>query len=266
MAERHLLAEVSDGIGTMILNRPASLNALSDEMVEGMIHWCGRFEADPSVRCVVLKGAGEHFLSGGDIKEFRRQLLEERGAHLAGIERRVVDGHLAIARMRRMGKPVLAVLQGAVAGYGIGLMLAADLAIAADNSFFTMAYRHIGLSSDAGATYFLPRVIGERRALELALLGDRFDAARALDLGLVNWVVPSAELESETDRIARRLADGPTAALGEAKRLLRNSLDTSWDAQSADEAESIARLMATNDHLEGLDAFTERRPPRFSGS
>lgn len=265
MAEAHLLTEVRDGIGTMILNRPAALNALSDEMVEAMIHWCGRFEADPAVRCVVLKGAGEHFLSGGDIKEFRRQLLEERDAHLGGIERRVVDGHLAIARMRRMGKPVLAVLQGAVAGYGIGLMAAADLAIAADTAFFTMAYRHIGLSSDAGATYFLPRLIGERRALELALLGDRFDAARALDLGLVNWVVPRDELDAEADRLARRLADGPTAALGEAKRLLRTSLDTTWDVQSAAEAESIARLMATDDHLEGLTAVVERRPPHFSG-
>lgn len=266
MAEGHLLASVKDGVGTMILNRPAALNALSDEMVEGMIHWCGRFEADPAVRCVVLKGAGDHFLSGGDIKEFRRQLLEERDAHLAGMERRVVDGHLAISRMRRMGKPVLAMLQGAVAGYGIGLMAAADLAIAADDTFFTLAYRHIGLSSDAGASYFLPRMIGERRALELALLGERFDAARALDLGLVNWVVRRAELERETDRLARRLADGPTAALGEVKRLLRTSLDTPWDVQSAAEAESIARLMATDDHLEGLNAVAERRPPRFSGS
>jgi 2-(1,2-epoxy-1,2-dihydrophenyl)acetyl-CoA isomerase len=164
-----------------------------------------------------------------------------------------------------MQKPVLASVHGATAGIGIGLMLAADLAIASDEAFFTLAYRHIGLSADGGSTYFLPRVVGERRALELALLGDRFTAARALEIGIVNWVVPRAALADETAKLARRLADGPTVALGLAKTLIRSSFDNSWDEHSHREAESFARAVATEDHLEGVTAFVEKRKPHFSG-
>jgi 2-(1,2-epoxy-1,2-dihydrophenyl)acetyl-CoA isomerase len=264
MAE-HVLSEVEDGIGTITLNRPEALNALSPEMTDGLIDATGRFERDERVRCVVIRGAGEHFMAGGDIKGFHKSLTEDRAGHVARLEMRVVKAHQTIYHLRRMAKPVLASVQGAAAGFGLSLILACDLAIAAEDSYFTLAYRHIGLSADGGATYFLPRLVGERRALEIALLGERFTAARAKEIGILNWVVPRAGLAQETASLARRLADGPTVALGRAKQLIRASLDNSWDEQSHREAEGLAAAAATEDHLEGVAAFVAKRKPVFKG-
>jgi len=264
MAE-HILTEVKDGVGSIVFNRPESLNALSSDMIDGLIDATGRFERDPAVRCVVLRGAGDHFMAGGDIKGFRKSLGEDRAGHVAQLEMRVVRVHQVIYHLRRMPKPVLASVQGAAAGFGLSMVLASDLAIAADDAFFTLAYRHIGLSADGGATYFLPRIVGERRALEIALLGERFTAERALDLGILNWLAPRAALAEETAALARKLADGPTVALGKAKQLIRDSFDNSWDEQSHREAESMAAAAATEDHLEGVAAFLEKRKPVFKG-
>jgi 2-(1,2-epoxy-1,2-dihydrophenyl)acetyl-CoA isomerase len=260
-----VLTEVKDGIGTITFNRPEALNALSTDMTEGLIEATGRFERDPAVRCVVLRGAGEHFMAGGDIKGFHKSLTEDRAGHVARLEMRVVKAHQTIYHLRRMAKPVLVSVQGAAAGFGLSMILAADLAIASDDAYFTLAYRHIGLSADGGATYFLPRIVGERRALEIALLGERFTAARAHEIGILNWVVPRAALAEETMAIARRLADGPTVALGRAKQLIRVSLDNSWDEQSHREAEGLAAAAATEDHLEGVAAFIAKRKPAFKG-
>jgi len=265
MAEEQVLVDIADGIGTITFNRPAALNALSHEMQEGLIDATARFERDPAVRCVVIKGAGEHFMAGGDIKGFHKSLTEDRQGHIDRLEMRVVRAHQTIYQLRRMAKPVLASVQGAAAGFGLSMILAADLAVAADDAYFTLAYRHIGLSADGGATYFLPRIVGERRALEIALLGERFTAEKAQEIGILNWVVPRAALAAETATIARKLADGPTVALGRAKALIRQSLDNSWDEQSHREAEGLAAAAATEDHLEGVRAFVEKRKPFFKG-
>ena len=262
---RHIKFDVTDGIGTILFNRPEALNALSPEMVEGLIDATQKFERDPAVRCVVIRAAGDTFMAGGDVKGFYQALTERRAEHAAALERRVVNGHLAIHRLRRMAKPVLVSVQGAAAGFGLSLVTVADLAIAAVDALFSLAYRHIGLTADGGASYFLPRIVGERRALEISLLGERFSAEKALDWGLLNWVTPRAELEAETMKIARKLADGPTLALGAAKRLFRKALESSWDEQSAREAESISMAAASDDHLEGVPAFIEKRKARFVG-
>jgi len=256
---------VRDAIGTITLNRPEARNALSPAIKAGLLEATRRFEADPAIRCVVLRGAGDHFMAGGDVKGMLRDLETERETHLAGFELRVVQAHQAIYQLRRMAKPVLAVTQGGVAGFGFSLAMAADFVLAATDSFFTMAYRHVGLSPDGGATYFLPRIVGERRALEIALLGERIDAATALRLGLVNWVVPRTALDAEAARIAAELAAGPTLAMAAAKRLIRGALDASWDEQSHREAEAIAAIVRTDDHLEGVRAFAEKRRPVFRG-
>jgi 2-(1,2-epoxy-1,2-dihydrophenyl)acetyl-CoA isomerase len=265
MTEPHVLCEIDNGVGRITLNRPSVLNALSAEMTEGLISASAALERDPAVRCVLIRGAGTHFMAGGDIRGFHKALSENRASHLAGFEMRVVKAHQLIYQLRRMPKPVVVSVQGAAAGFGLSLILAADLAIASDDSFFTLAYRHIGLSADGGATYFLPRIVGERRALEIALLGDRFTAQRAVELGILNWIVPRTALAEETDKLVRRLADGPTFALGKAKQLLRSSLDNSWDEHSHREAEFLAACAATEDHLEGLNAFLEKRAARFKG-
>lgn len=265
MSAPHVLAEVKDGIGWLTLNRPDSLNALSMEMRDLLVEHSASFEKDPKVRCVVIRGAGTHFMAGGDIRGFHKSLTTEREAHLAGFEMRVVKAHQAVYQIRRMNKPVLASVQGAAAGFGLSLILNCDLAIASDDSFFTLAYRHIGLSADGGATYFLPRVVGERKALEIALLGERFTAQEAKANNILNWVVPKDQLVAETEKLARRLADGPTYALGVAKKLIRNSFDNSWDEHSHREAEGLAACAATEDHFEGLNAFLEKRKANFKG-
>lgn len=265
MERRAISLTISDGIGTIRFDRAEALNAVSDEIAIGLIDYTGQCERDPDVRCVLINAAGDHFMAGGDVKGFHRSLTEDRDGHLAAMEQRVVTGHLALHRIRRMAKPVVVAVQGKAAGFGCSIALAADLAIAADDATFLAAYRNIGLSADGGMSYFLPRMVGERRALQFILGGEPLSAAQALDWGMVNWVVPRGDLDARAAAICADLASGASLGLGAAKKLLRQSLDTGWDEQSAREAEVISGLMATDDHLEGLTAFIERRRPHFSG-
>jgi 2-(1,2-epoxy-1,2-dihydrophenyl)acetyl-CoA isomerase len=204
-------------------------------------------------------------MAGGDVKGFHAALHANRAAYAARFRQRVTEVQQIVDHLRRMFKPVLVSAQGGIAGFGLSLLMAADLAIVADDAFFTLAYRNIGLSPDGCATYLLPRLVGERRAMELILLGERFGAARALEIGLVNRMVPRAELETETLRLATELANGPTRALAISKQLVRSAWDTTWTEQSHREAEAMGELAASNDHLEGVDAFIAKRPPVFSG-
>ncbi|MGE0230661.1 MAG: enoyl-CoA hydratase-related protein [Flavobacteriaceae bacterium] len=265
MSEDHVLYDVRDGVATITLNRPASLNALSDEMQALLVGYTREAEHDPAVRCLVLRGAGRAFMAGGDVKGIHEDNMNRRAWRQARHETNVISLHQFTYQLRRMQKPVVAAVHGAVAGFGFALMLTADLVVARSDAFFTMAYRHIGLTADGGATYFLPRIVGERKALEIALLGDRFDAAAALEMGLVNWVHPEAEFEGEVEKLVSRLATGPTRALGKVKQLIRESFDNSWDQQSHREAESIAYAAASDDHVEGVAAFVEKRKPNFTG-
>ncbi|MGE4239072.1 enoyl-CoA hydratase/isomerase family protein [Ramlibacter sp.] len=257
--------DVSDGLGVLTLNRPHVRNALSLEMIQELRHATAALERDKAVRAVLLRAAGEHFMVGGDVKRLHRAVTTERQDYTEGFEHRAIEAHQVVAALFRMPKPVLVAVQGAAAGFGMALVMSADLAIAARDAYFGYAYSKIGLSSDGGATYFLPRLVGERRALELALLGDRFDAQRAYELGIVNRLVEPASLEEEAMTLAKRLAAGPTLALAEVKRLVRSSMGRSWDEQSNREAESVAAMSATQDHLEGVTAFVEKRAPVFTG-
>jgi 2-(1,2-epoxy-1,2-dihydrophenyl)acetyl-CoA isomerase len=260
-----LLLEVSEGVATVTLNRPEALNTLSDDMVTALVEVMTRVEADEAVRCVVVRGAGDHFMAGGDIKGFHGRIAETPAERSTHFRAKIHKLHPAIAAMRRMPKPVVASLRGAAAGFGLSLALAADLAIASDDAYFTLAYCRIGTSPDGGSSYHLPRIVGLRKAMEIALLGDRFDAETAQRLGLVNWVVPAADLEAETAKLAARLARGPGRALGETKALLNASLDNPLEAQLALEVESFASCAATQDFAEGVTAFVEKRSANFVG-
>lgn len=260
-----LLLEVSEGVATVTLNRPEVLNALSDDMIAALVEVMTRVEADPAVRCVVLRGAGDHFMAGGDIKGFHGRLAETPAERSAHFRAKIHKLHPAIVAMRRMPKPVIASLRGAAAGFGLSLALATDLAIAAEDAFFTLAYCLIGTSPDGGSSYHLPRLVGLRKATEIALLGERFNAETAQRLGLVNWVVPAEDLEAETAKLAARLAGGPGHALGQTKALLNASFGNTLEAQLALEAESFASCAATQDFAEGVTAFIEKRPANFQG-
>lgn len=260
-----VLLQVTDGVATVTLNRPEALNALSDDMIGALVEVMTRLEADEATRCVVVRGAGDHFMAGGDIKGFHGRLAETPAERSAHFRAKIHKLHPAIVSMRRMPKPVVASLQGAAAGFGLSLALATDLAIASEDAYFTLAYCLIGTSPDGGSSYHLPRIVGLRKAMEIALLGERFDAETARRLGLVNWVVPAAELEAETAKLAARLAGGPGHALGQTKALLNASLDNALEAQLGLEAESFAGCAATEDFAEGVSAFVEKRSAKFYG-
>jgi 2-(1,2-epoxy-1,2-dihydrophenyl)acetyl-CoA isomerase len=264
MAE-DFIAAIDGPIATFTLNRPQSRNALSDEMMRGMAAFLTKIEHDPAVRCMVLTGAGEHFQSGGDIKGFAQDFAKTPPERRAAFEARIHQLHLAMYAMRRMRKPIVASVRGACAGFGVSLALNCDLVIAADNTYFTLAYINIGTSPDGGSSYYLPRAVGMKKAMEIAFLGDRFDAPTAQQWGMINYVVPLAQLMAETDKLARRLAAQPTHAIGNTKRLMNDSLHNQFEAQLQAEALSFADCTTTDDMREGVTAFIQKRKPDFKG-
>jgi 2-(1,2-epoxy-1,2-dihydrophenyl)acetyl-CoA isomerase len=256
-----VLTAVDRGIATLTLNRPQVLNAMDGEMMQQLKPAVEALEKDAAVRAVVVRGAGAAFMAGGDVAVFHKHLAELPEL----IVRWGTEMHLAFLSLRRMGKPVLASVHGAVAGAGFSLMCAADLAVAAAGTKFTLAYANIGASPDGGSTHFLPRLIGYKKAMELVMLPDRFDAETAKGLGLVNWVVADDKLEEETQRIARRLADGPTGAYAQAKRLVNQSFATPMDKQMEEELLAFSHCARGADLREGVTAFVEKRKPSFKG-
>lgn len=260
------LVDVEAGIGCITLNRPAALNALDEDMAFSLAAASRALAQDATVRCIVLRGAGGHFMAGGDLLAFHQWLALDAPAREARVRALIAPVHETIRTLHAAPKPVIAVVRGACAGFGLSLMSACDLAVAASDSTFSMAYCRIGTSPDGGATASLPRIVGLRASLELALLGDRFDASRALELGLVNEVVPSGELDCASRALAARLAAGPASALARTRALIRATASGALEAQLAAEEESFVRCVTEADFEEGVRAFVEKRPPRFQGA
>ncbi|MBN8456075.1 MAG: enoyl-CoA hydratase/isomerase family protein [Candidatus Accumulibacter sp.] len=258
--------EVSDHVAILTLNRPQALNALDLAMIEDLREATARAAFAPEVRAVLLRAAGDHFMAGGDLRWFREQVAQPAEQRQLRFERVIADVHFAILNLKNMPKPVVAAVQGAVAGFGMSLMMACDLVVAADDAYFTLAYSNIALSPDGGATWSLPRQVGLKQAMEIALLGERFDAGRARELGLLNRVVPLPQLSSVALELAQRLASGPTGALARTKALLNQSLATSLAAQLQAEQQAFAACAAEADFGEGLAAFFERRPAAYARS
>lgn len=251
--------EIKDAVARITLNRPKAYNALNAQMFDELLDAVSHCDASPDVRAVVLTGAGKAFCSGGDLAAFRSagdgaSLSSKRGISLA---------HVTISRIARMSKPVIARINGAVAGGGMGLAVAADLAVAAESAKFNLAYTSIGVSPDLGTSFFLPRLIGLRRAMELVLLNRVLSAAEALEWGLVSRVVPDDALDAEVDKLAGKLVHGPTQAFAAAKCLFYESFDNSLETQMEHEAASFIEMTQTPNFREGLDAFFEKRRPNF---
>ncbi len=255
----------SEGIATLTMNRPDARNALSMDMRAQLCECLHEIERDEAVRCVVLKGEGDHFMAGGDVKGMGESIKKSSEEIHKEFLLRIHDLHPIMFAMRRMPKPVIASCRGAAAGAGVSMALACDLIIAADDAFFTLAYCRIGTSPDGSASFHLPRAVGIKKAMEIALLGDRFTAQEAKDIGMINFVVPTADLDKETDKLAQRLASGPTHVYGNTKRLLYRSLESEFEAQLQAEAESFADCASRQDFREGVTAFIEKREAAFTG-
>ena len=257
--------ERENGIARVTLNRPEVLNALDAELCEALLAALAALERDSETRVLVLRGAGGHFMAGGDLRSFYELIKltpDERRQHFEGF---IDVVHRIIRIMRRMPQPVIASIAGATGGFGLSLVLAADLAVCAADSIFTMAYCRIGTSPDGSSTWFLPRTVGAKKAMELALLGDCFGAREAERLGIVNRVVSPHRLEEETETLAHRLASGPARAYANTKRLLGNSGHASLEQQLQAEGEMFADCAASDDFAEGVAAFVEKRKPTFTG-
>lgn len=253
-----LILQREDGIARICFNRPEVLNAADGAMALAFREACRAIEADPCVRVVVISGAGRAFMAGGDIAQFR-----DRPSSIPEV---LIDPlHEGLLCLSRLQAPVIASLQGAVAGAGMSIALACDLAIAAEGTRLNFAYARLATSCDLGGSWHLPRLVGLRRAMEIALLCDTLDAAQALQLGLVNRVVPAGDLASATEHWARRLAAAAPIALGVTKRLLRESLTHDLASQLDAERAGFAQCAQTQDFAEAVSAFLAKRAPVFHG-
>ena len=261
------LLDVADGVATLTLNRPDALNALSVEMMQDLQARARELATRKDAEVVVITGAGEHFMAGGDLKDFAKHPHLSPQARLATF-RAMIEQHInpTVVLLQQLHQPVIAKLRGACAGFGLSLMAGCDLAICADNTMFTTAYSAIALPGDGGASYFLPQILGRRKAAELLLLGDRFDAAEAVRIGLVNRSVAPAELDAEVDRLVARLRAGPRHAYAEIKSLLAAAASNQLESQLQSEAEAFARCSATMDFAEGVTAFLDKRKAVFKGA
>lgn len=259
MSDTSPLILTRDGaVATLRFNRPEALNALDVPTSQALLAALRGIAADKSVRAVVLKGSGRAFIAGGDLAAMRAAPRETVRTLLDALNEAVLILH-------GLDAPVIAQVHGVAAGGGLSLMLVCDFVLAAQKTRFNLAYIKLGTNCDVGASWSLPRLVGLRKALEIALLSDDLDADEALRLGLVNRVLPADELEGATQALAARFASGPTIAYGHMRRLMRAGFDRDLSAALQAEAACFDACTQTADLPEGIAAFLEKRPARFQG-
>jgi len=254
-----VLRELDGGVLTLTLNRPDALNSFNVEMKEALLAGLKDAGRDKQVRVVVLTGAGRAFSAGQDLRERQGQDVADLGTELRARYNPIV------LAMRRLEKPVIGAINGVAAGAGISVALACDLRIAADNASFIEVFARVGLVPDTGSTWFLPRLVGYAKAAEMIFTADPVDAATAERIGLVNRVVPAADLMTEANALARKLAQSAPQALALAKRGLNRALESGLEETLEYEAQLQSIAGRSRDHAEGVAAFVEKRPASFTG-
>lgn len=250
---KKIIVENEDGVAKITLNRPEVLNALDTEIVNELKTAIKNVGEDESVRAVVITGTGRGFCSGAD--------LGASGDVVTGLS----EVHTIIKGITNMEKPVVALINGAAAGAGLDLAMACDIRIASEKAKLSEIFVKRGLLPDCGGTYFLPRLVGLSKAKELIFTGEIIDAKEAERIGLVNKVVSAEELESTGMEMARKLAKGPTLAIGKAKIAINRAVATNLDSALKDAFNAMSFILGTEDALEGVMAFVEKREPKFKG-
>jgi 2-(1,2-epoxy-1,2-dihydrophenyl)acetyl-CoA isomerase len=257
-----LLEAKHEGIATLVLNRPERLNALNNELAAALNDALGRIAEDDAVHVVVITGAGRAFCAGGDLAAIGKG---RQGRETRELEPLLRAGMQAVLRMRTIPQPVIAAVNGAAAGAGMNIALAADIRIAAEEATFGQSFAKVGLFPDYGGTYFLPQLAGPAKAAELFYTGDMIDAKTALSLGIVNHVVPGVQLEAEVKLLARKIALGPGVAIRAVKKVLFGSEKKELSQALEQEVQEQIRCYLSEDCSEGIRAFFEKRPPKFQG-
>jgi len=261
MSYETITVQRDGGVASITLNRPDAFNALSMTLGRELFHAALDVDEDPAVRCVVITGAGKAFCAGGDVKDFV-DALPRIGAHIKELTTYL---HGTISRLARSDKPVIVAVNGVAAGGGMSLALSGDLVVAAESARFTMAYSKIAATPDGSSSYFLPRLIGLRRSMELYFTNRVLSAREAVDWGLITRAVPDGELHSTVAALAGELAQGPTKAFGGAKRLFHQSTWESLETQMELESQAIAASGHTEDFRGGVTAFAQKKTPTFRG-
>ena len=262
MAYKAMGFDIRDNVAWITFNRPEAFNAINSQATNEFYDIVNRCSVDRSVRAVVLTGSGDRaFCAGGDVAEFAESgdKVESLIMEMTGVL------HVGISRLAWLRAPVIAAVNGVAAGAGLSFAACCDLAIAADNAKFTSAYTQIGLTPDGSSTFFLNRLLGRRRVMELYMTNRVLSAQEALDWGLVNRVVPAAELMTEVTALANKLAQGPTRAYAGVKKLVMMSPNDTLESQMERETRVIAEMSTTKDAREGISAFVAKRKPNFIG-
>ncbi len=257
-----VIVNKTDGVTTITLNRPRQLNALNDQMARDLREVL-ESAVESDTRVVVIKGSGEHFMAGGDVGFFHQ------GLQFSAVERESLLNdlislvHQSVQIIRSIPVPVIGVVHGNVAGFGMSLMSSCDLVIADENSLFVQAYTNIGVTPDGGNTYFIPRLIGAKRFMAMTLLNQPLTAAEALAAGLISQIVPAGGLEATADKVTAKLAAGPTKAYANVKQLVNSTFGNSLQQQLDAEQASFTSCALSSDFAEGVTAFVEKRKPEF---
>jgi 2-(1,2-epoxy-1,2-dihydrophenyl)acetyl-CoA isomerase len=259
------MLKVSTGnrVAQLTLNRPESRNALAPELVSELIQAVRDADADPAVKCILIRGEGEHFSAGGDVKGFAALMATPQDRRQDLFERKVLAGNRLPQTLLEARKPVVAVVRGAIAGAGVGLCLAADYVLCGQSAYFVAAHVHVGLALDCGLSPLLVAAMGIKQAMRMALLGERIEAEQALRLGMVTEVLPDEELPAATEKLLQRLAAGPAIAMAATKELLNEAAYGDVERLLALEARAVGVCAATSDFATGIEAVRARKKPQF---